>query len=270
MQTSTIYVKDSYKASYEWLINIPIKEYDLEKANISILKELKLIDDKQYQYYLNLPKQKREIQIGLMLRNNPDISKSLSKGFEYARKLFLESNNIEDSDILYIDKDSITLIGKLVKNERVSENLNFRLKNQYTSYYSLFGIDLLYYNDNIVEYCRFKYVNDEKIKKLHMDYMVDILLSLAYSAQNDSILDTIHLLKNIYHTYINRKFRLPYYREFNNQSHYRFIKNEFSSYSVAELSMYTDLNLLDINYNASLLRLLYKYYTRMYFMNNKR
>lgn len=265
-----IYLNDRYKAPYEWLINASIKEYDLEKANISILKELKILNNSQYEYYLNLPKKEREIKIGLLLRDHKNINDKLSEGFKLARKIFIESNNIEDKDILYIDKDSITLIDKLVLRERITDNLNFRLKNQYSSYYSLFGIDFLYYNDNTIEYCRFKYANDEKIKRYHMEYMGDILLSLAYSAQNDNIIQTIRLLKDIYYTYINKQFSLPYYREFNNQSYYRFIPNAFSSYSAIEIPQNTDKSLLDINYNASILRLLYKYFTKIYFMNCKR
>ena len=120
-----IWDNDRYIAPYDWLISKEIQEYDISKANISILLDMNLISKKQYEYYKNLPKDKREIYIGLFLRDNPSISKSLSLGFKEARRIFIQSNDIQEQDILYIDKDSITVINKIIKYTKISNSTEF-------------------------------------------------------------------------------------------------------------------------------------------------
>ena len=56
---SNLYEKNSYVAPYEYLINATIREYDMEKANISILADEGLISKSQYDYYAALPKRQR-------------------------------------------------------------------------------------------------------------------------------------------------------------------------------------------------------------------
>ena len=54
-----LYEENRYIAPYKYLINRDIREYDISKANISILRESNVLDDSKYQYFYNLPKKER-------------------------------------------------------------------------------------------------------------------------------------------------------------------------------------------------------------------
>ena len=73
-----IYDKTRYIAPYSYLINKDIQEYDIAKANISILRDSGYLNEDQYKYFYNLPKQEREIKIGLLIRRDPKVNKILS------------------------------------------------------------------------------------------------------------------------------------------------------------------------------------------------
>ena len=72
-----IWDNDSYTAPVDCLINQSIYEYDIKQANISILLESGIIDESKFNYYANLPKIDREISIGLLQRDNPEIAEAL-------------------------------------------------------------------------------------------------------------------------------------------------------------------------------------------------
>lgn len=261
--TTQLWANDRYVAPYDWLISKDIREYDISKANISILLDLNIISKKQYEYYKKLPKHKREVYIGLYLRDNPSASKSLSYGFKEARRIFMQSNQINDQDVLYIDKDSITVINKLIKYTKISDHVEFVNKVSYTSFYRLFGIDFLYYNNNIIEYYRLKYSNDEMMRMLHSNGILDMILSFAYTAQNDTnnLQQTISLVRNCYNMYISRRMDINFYREFNQASLFKLIDNGgVYTYYSNQLRDDCDRSMIDISYNASIIRQFFKYY----------
>ena len=116
-----LYEKTRYSAPYDYLINKDIQEYDISKANISILREFNVIDEENYNYLYNLDKRDREVKIGLAIRNNPELGKVLDKGFVESRKQFFTLNNIDEMRVLYIDKDSMTVIDQMVSVNKRSK-----------------------------------------------------------------------------------------------------------------------------------------------------
>ena len=262
-----IYDKSRYIAPYSYLINKDIREYDLEKANISILRENNLISDEFYNKMYNANRDIREYTIGCLRRDNKEIEEGYQLGILEARKRFFEINEIDDEIVLYIDNDSITIISDLLYpihiQEKISNYLNFRLKKQYTSFYRLYTIDFLYYNNNIVEQYRLKNVREDILRKDHQQYFLDILLSLFYSAQTSNILDTIKMIQNIYDQYTKREMNYNYYREFNQQNQFKVIQTPYYIY-YSDIWKEEDKNILDISYNADLLIQLYKIYMNEY------
>ena len=140
-----IWLKDRYVAPYGWLINKHIREYDLSKANISILLDTGFITKDQYTKYFNMPKQEREISVGILQRDNKEIAKGLSDGFKLIREKFFKENDLNEEEVLYIDKDSITTIDRVIKHTKFSDHLEFKMKKEYTSFYKLPNMDLLYF-----------------------------------------------------------------------------------------------------------------------------
>lgn len=264
-----IWENDRYKAPFDYIINQELIEYDLEKANINILRWKNVLDDKQYEYYKNLDRQRREISIGYLLKDS-NLSKILQNGFKEARQLFFDMNKIEDIEVMYIDKDSITTINKPCYINKLNQYLNFREKKRYTSYYSLDIIDFLYYNDNMNEYYRLKNSNDIYMNKYHKDYMIDFLLSLFYTAQQQDFMSCIYMIKGFYRDYINHKLPIQFYREFNPRNKYAIKSDEYHNYYSEWLNYGTDISSIDIMYNINnIIRRLYRIYTRIYFSTKK-
>jgi len=269
-----LYERATYMAPYEWLISKRIQEWDLKQANISILRSLNILTDEQYTYYQNIPKQQREIEIGIM-RKNKDIEAAYKSGLIAAKQAFFTQNNLQEPNILYIDHDSITTVHNWRDmtatniNGYISPYIQFILKNTYTSFYKLPMMDFLYYNTSSHESFRFKGIDDYKLRSIHKDYFIDLLLSIAYSAQTNSILDTLNMIKNVYALYCNKQMNLNYYREFNPEGRFKILITQFNTY-------YTDIideshrHLIDISYNTSILRLFYKIFMTEYFRQNTR
>ena len=269
---TNIYEKARYVAPYEWLINMNIQEWDLAKANISILRSLNLITEDQYQKYLVMPKQEREVSIGCLRRDNPNIEAGYQEGIVRARQLFFDINNIDQENVLYIDNDSITTVHSW--NDRragyisgeINPYLNFRIKNRYTSLYRINEIDFLYYSDGIQEKYRLKNINQEKIESTHSGYFLDFLLAIAYSIQRYGILDSLNMIKQTYTKYINRELPLQYYREFNSGNRYKVASTpNYIYYS----DIGADINTVDIYHNSSIIRLFYKILMKEYFRQMK-
>lgn len=265
---SNLFVKDRYISQVSYLINHNIQEWDISKANISVLLRKGAITREKYNYYYNLPKHKREVSIGCLMRDNPNISRAVSEGLMEARKNFIEANNVEDWNILYIDKDSITTIDL---NHMVIHEfgpVNFRPKNKYTSFYRLFGIDLLYFNDGNNESFRLKNAN-ERIIPLHMQWFLDMVLAICYNGQED-IYGTLQMIKGIYAQYVSGNLPIEFYREFNQRSEFKFKTSGVFEYYTDIPPDSTGRELIDILYNSNVLRLLYKIFAMEYFKRVKR
>lgn len=267
-----LYKNIRYTAPYNYLINYNIIEFDLEKANISALYEEKYFNKNEYEYYYNLPKQDREVLIGKLIKTKPEIYQIIQAGIINAKRMFFESNNIQIQNILYIDNDSITLAYDQKDNlnfiTKFSNIYNFKCKNIYTSFLRLYGIDFLYFNNNIKELYRLKNCNQELLINNHKNGFLDLLLTILYSGQFDKLSNTICFISNIYKQYVNKSLPIIYYKEFNNISKYKILSgsNSITYYINNDIDQYYLKN-INITYNASILQLLYKYFSHLYFQN---
>ena len=269
-----LWEKDRYVSPVLFFRKCCLREYDLKMANVNILFTEGAISKKQYDYYANLPKQKREVGIGYLLKDKA-LSEVLKIGFIKAREAFFRINQIEEQEVLYIDKDSITLIENPVntnqlkqRQTQVSELLDFRFKNEYNAYYKLLSnIDFLYYRNQVMESFRLKGLS-ETVLPYHKDFMISMILCIAEYAQFNSLKDCIRLIQDMYLKYTHYELEPEYYRELNFQNSYRFKSNTFYTYYAETYPV--DLRLLDISYNAEILRTFYKYFWMSYFYYNKK
>jgi hypothetical protein len=256
-----LYEKTLYSAPYQYLINRNIQEYDISKANISILLDMGYIKKEDYDYLYNLPKHQREIKVGLMMRSDQNMIKVLNHGFIKARQLFFEQNSINDMNVLYIDKDSITLIDTSIKTIQVSDHIKFVPKSSYTSLYRLGQIDFLYFNNGRDESYRFKYVNQEMLEKYHAGFFIDFLLFIAEEAQIKSSVECINIVRNFYNQYVSKSLDIRYYREFNQICKYKVLNSNY--YLEVDDSSISEI--VDISYNARVIQDIYKVLCNEYF-----
>lgn len=129
-------------------------EYDIRSCNISILRELNIIDDKKYSelYEIGLTdKHKRLVEIGLLIRDNPelDIQERLTRGIEDAVRRFKTLNNLNEKDIAEVNKDAVWVY-KQVSETQISEHVLFVCKRSCTSVFKFKKVKF-YYNSNTGE-----------------------------------------------------------------------------------------------------------------------
>jgi hypothetical protein len=260
--------KQLYKAPYLYLINVWLKEYDLAKANISILYEEGVLSKTQYESFYNMPKQEREVSIGYMIRDNKDLYKVIQEGLRKARNSFLSINHIDDSNVLYVDNDSMTIIepkrNNVVENHYITHFGNvieFKMKNVYSSFYRLKDVDFLYRKDEQEEKYRVKYAS---IADKHINGFLEFLLALANEAETCNVLSVLQMIRYTHSQYLKGELDIEFYKEFNSISKYRFKQNTIA-YSYFTDIPPRDIECLDISYNALLIMELYKYFSNEYF-----
>lgn len=240
-----------------------IREYDIAKANINILLLKGYISQEQYIELYNAPKAVREKTIGLMQLKNKELSEALLSGFGEARKLFYEANGIKDYEILSVKKDAIFLIDR-VANVTKFGNIEFVMKNEYTSFYNFPKLEIYYKNFGGVEKIDVKGMGKPQLS-LHNNYFLDLLLCIFSAAEQEPASEVVNLIRNISESYINHELDIDYYREFNNRSFYRtFFMFDGKRAFLKDINIHVQKNDIDPAYNYGILQILYKIFLDKY------
>lgn len=261
--------KSHYISNIGYLIDVPIQEYDISKANINTLRDANAISEEQYQYFLHCPKIEREIEIGKMQGRDASINPIIKNGIENARRIFMEINGIDDSQILAIRNDAIMVMGDRPMRLDITDRVKFRLDAEYRSFYKL-QFAFMYYNFDLIskkEVLDIKGLGEASVS-LHRSYMLDFFAELFYTAQIEGIEPAIKLLSIFYSKYINKELDVGYYRELNPQSAYKIDKRFVGCESIYTDYM-PDLKPVDISFNEKILRDLSRMYASIYFKQNK-
>ena len=226
----------NYKSEIQYAVDTRIFEYDITKANISVLRDANAITEEQYQQLLGMPKLQREIIIGKMEGSNQELIKIKRLGIENARRIFFEMNGIQREEVLSIRNDSVTLIGRDARYLDISDRVKFRLDGEYTSFYHLGFIDLFYFLDliNRKEVLNAKGLG-ENGNALHRHYMLDFLSEVFYTVQVEGVQPALNLIKTFRDNYISYNLDIGYYREFNPNSGFKLV----SSYSYMGMATYS-------------------------------
>lgn len=260
-----LYEATTYKSNIPFLFNVSIREYDISKANINILLWKNKIDKETYDYLYSSPRDVRQYIVGNMQKNE-SINQALMDGFQECRKMFLDSNGLNEMDILSIRKDAIFVINKIPSITQF-DNIVFIPKNMYTSYISLNKKNIeLYYsppsigNNNHIDV---KGISEMNLKK-HEEYFLDFLYFLFEIVETESTRTVIRDFKNFFDQYVNKELDIGYYRTFDYLSSFIIQNNKnlrkdllymIDSRYIAKQHM-DDIN---ISYNMNLLREIFMY-----------
>ena len=210
-----LYKRTLYTKKVQYIIN-EIHEYDISKANISILLQGGYISQNEYNMYLQMSKMQREIAIG-NLQKDSKFSKVISDGFMQARKCLIEANNLTEDDIVSIKKDAFYVMKRLPYTS--FNNINFTLRNSYHMFIYCRGIEIYYGMnelDNSGDIIDIKGINDSKLE-LHSAYLSFIAYILRMVIKGN-IVGAIQELMIFIQKYDNRQLDIEYYREFNAES----------------------------------------------------
>jgi len=226
--------------SVPYIVSQEIIEYDIKSAGFNLIKKFKLLSESKIKHLESLDKKKRQIMIGLYEKNDKDLKKSLNNAFVEARRIFFESNNLVDEDILSIKKDAIITTRRCDK--LVFDNIEFVEKHIYTSYYYINKFEFYLSTDSI----DVKGINDDKLK-LHKDYMLDFLFKIFKMMETTSRDIVIKNIKEFSYYYKTRQLEIGYYRELNKDSLFKLnISLMKTMVGVIDTDDITDI---DINYN---------------------
>lgn len=244
-----LYEKDNYKAPINMVINQTIVEYDMKSANTSLAREFHLLPEKEITRIENLPKMDREISIGLIKQRNREYSEKEKIAFCAARKMFFDQNELDDGDILSIKRDAI-FVFRYVKHEQVTDNINFRMKNVYSSFLSL-GVDVFYNSEKL----DIKGIDDQIYEERHKEYFGGFLHDFIRRAEVTEKDKLLRYLRNFYDDYKWRRLDPGYYREFNARSQYKYLDGKYADEEYLE-----DLFQVDIGHNLNILLKLMRYF----------
>lgn len=84
-----------------------LTEYDMSKSNISVAYELDIINESEYNRYLNMPKKERNVKMGLWYRDNPIKKDRVIEGQHHMVDLLIKENNIAEKHIIFRVFDAI-------------------------------------------------------------------------------------------------------------------------------------------------------------------
>jgi hypothetical protein len=257
----------SYLSPIPYLISHYIYEYDISKANISVLRYKGIIDEKEYNFIKSFSREQRQVYVGYMQKNK-DIANALSEGVAEFRYRFLTENNVTDTELLSVKNDAIFLIDKIPK-VTVFDNVEFLRKNVYTSYFHLNDLEISYFLDQIndKEVIDIKGISDNKLA-LHQEYFIEFLCSVFEAIQTKTLDDTINLINSFHDMYIHRQLPVEFYRELNADCGYRISRKNGLAYLLETIDI-ENIDYLNITFNLNIIRQLYSIVSNIYFSRRR-
>ena len=262
------YIVSDKMVSYNYLM-----EYDLRHANISILYGAGAIDKDLFDLLNTVPKQQREITIGMRIAEEKreseletgkriSITENLIKeGIRNVKEQFVIQNHIQDHQIVRIANDAL-LIKPLEPIEYTTfpygpSLLEFKIDGVYTSMVHLADIIILFNSESCA--VDVKGINNNKVS-LCEKFLTAICEIILYIEKGDLKIAKMKYI-DFYKDYITLKLPIDYYRELNSGDGYKIKYNGFltkpKTCRPLALSDQFDVSKLDISYNLYILREIY-------------
>ena len=260
----------NYKTPIKFYINQYIKEYDLSKANINALLYNNKISQDRYNTLYSMPKEKREVAIGLMIQKDRSIYNSIQSGIIEAKRRLFYSNDLEDINVVDIKNDAVFVIHKDLLYTDFPP-FKFNIKNTYTTYMQLLDLEIFYYDEytpdgKVNTNIDIKGINDKSIP-LHQNGMLDVICDVCFMLQRDNADQAARYLMDIYDKYIHKSLPVNYYRSFDSFSSFTlhsYTQTMKLEYMPKDISLISGI---DIERNLLVLRDLL--YIVMYIYNSK-
>lgn len=263
-----LYEKVNYISGLKFLFSNYIREYDLSKANINVLFLKGFLDKDIYDKLYNATREERQITIGLMESRDRKVTLAKAEGIKEAKRMLFEANNIQDNEVLTIKNDAVFIINKVLHHTKFGDYIDFKLKNVFTDFIYLKGIEIYYGYDRIRQIENIQTKGLGKNAYLHKDYMLDFIVYIISELENGNTEDAISSFSDFFNDYISCNLDIGYYREFNSDSMYSIINSKYKV-PVADNDVYTKTKVININYNMNLLRDLFGYISGKYFTDKR-
>lgn len=233
------------KANY---VSGKIIEYDIKSANITMLRKYGKITQEYYDYLARLPKQHREVEVGLLIRKDKSYYDTIQFGIIEAKKQLLALNNIQPASVVRIANDAVyinapyslqyTTFDDVVFKEKSINNVFMNLGNNILVFVSFIG------NEIDIDIKGISKAN----QVLHQEYMISFIANVIYMIERVSVNDALTMVTEFYKNYVDRKLPIGYYRNLDAESMYRVSGSNFY------ISNSVELDKIDIGCNLRILR----------------
>lgn len=210
MQQNTLYKSDTFiNDNIFYLFNKTIYEFDMKDAGYNLSIAYKLLPEDKLEELGRLKKERRRIEIGKIQRDNKEFKERLKQAFEEARRMFFEVNNLQVDEIISIKKDAI-FTTRYCEVQKFLDCIEFRPKNQYSSYIRLNRKLELYYSEDKLD---IKGLSDDVIK-YHEDYIIHFLKLFFHKMETEDSAVVLGFMRRYIDKYKRRELPLGYYRRF--------------------------------------------------------
>lgn len=266
----TLWEKKNYLLDIDYLIATTISEYDIRKANISVLYSEGVINKDYYDYLYSADRMTRQVEVGYMIKDNKEVGDILANGIAKYRKLFFEANDISDNDILSIKNDAIFVMRKKPLVTTFG-NVEFVNKNTYSSFIKILRNKEIYINSDMINQSMtidIKGISDENLEK-HRDYMMRVIGDIAYFIEVGDIKSGLEYISSFYTQYINRQLPIGFYRSFDDLSNFMVLTGS-SCYQLDNCFDNRMAAIVDISCNVNVIRDLYGILISIYFNKKPR
>lgn len=221
--------------------NKSITEYDIKEAGFSLTREFELLPKKKIESLMKLSKDARKRALGVIQRDNAEYKEQLKKAFKEARRVFMETNELDESNIISIKKDAI--FSTSLCNSTEFGEIKFVPKNVYSCYMRFPNGKEVYYSKNKIDV---KGIDDD-VWHVHDNYIINFISTVCEMYMSESKSELLRFIRRFVDKYKKMILPLGYYREFNERSKY-ILKDETSN-TVFDEYWDDKIDELDIGYN---------------------
>lgn len=250
MSRNTLYKSDTFiNDNIFYLFNKTIYEYDMKEAGFSLSKAYKLLSSTKIEELSRMKKDRRKIELGNIQRADDTYKERLKQAFEEARRMFFEANELQMDDIISIKKDAI-FTTRHCEFQQFLDHIEFRPKNEYSSYIRLNKKIEMYYNQTNLD---IKGLGDDAIN-YHKDYMINFINLYFNKMETESVGTILGFMRRFIDRYKQRELPVGYYRRFDRDPRFDTYDDEIKYYEYWEEHK-DDLD-IRFNYNEVLIKLI--------------
>ena len=248
-----------------------IVEYDIKAANINCLLSDGRLSIDEYNYLNSLPKQQREIEIGVREKADPTLYTSIAKKIKEAKVWLAQVNNIPESQVVRVANDAVYINSMFdLKELQYDNNIRFVPKSVSNIFVNINKILFFISFDNEGNiHLEIKNV-DEKVLPYTYNYIISEILSMILILYRSSPADALNYISNFTSQYLTLNLPVEYYRELPT-GRFR-IKNytiKGDALFVDRIFNDSDKYSIDTDTNYNLIRELWSIAIEKYNLNNK-
>ena len=204
-----------------------IYEYDIVMAGFSMLRKANKLTEEELLTLPNEKKENRNIYIGNLMKENPELIDVVDKGLLKTLNKFLQLNDIQKNQIISVKRDSI-FSTKKASVIQLKGGIDFRLANKFSGFFNFpQGIEMYYTNNinGVVNNITIKGLSDNK-KEKHQFGIINLIKELLEIIEvNNNSNTLVDKLNKIKINYLNKVYPIEYYREFNRKSCFRSLES---------------------------------------------